>query len=392
MSCADRRAFTLLEALIAVGLSSAIVLAASMALRVAAQSTALARRLSDENALIRAGMGRAHAELDFWSMLDDPDAPTAQPLRAVTAGQGLAFTPLAAVAPPRAPPVPGPEDERGWDPTDPWAMHDPRGWYYGNPAEQDISDVRYGRYGAFANAEPAPVLAPLDFGAGANGYATPAVRHGWLFNQMRTLLDALGYYGYCEYMPANSLYVYYTSHNPSPDWQSGGTALGGLPLELVKPGIGKFASNDGHSGYPRGLYLLTFLASFAAPNADIAAARMQGVSRSYYVTGYGLTWDPNGVEYQRLIRDTETRRPLLPLAPRHWPRIDVSIQRFVRFARFTQIARVRWTSPLTGVAAELNFTGFSTTLRGARQQRRPTSGWARWDNDGTANDATLDTH
>ena len=48
------------------------------------------------------------------------------------------------------------------------------------------------------------------------------------------------------------------------------------------------------------------------------------------------------------------------------------------------------TSPFTGEIIELTFTGLGSTLRGARQQRKPSTGWANWNNDGSANDPTLD--
>ena len=399
MSCAERRAaiggFTLIELLIAISLGMVIAYGAFAALRLAAGAAAEARRLGDENALLRAGMIRAHDELDWWTMLDDPEDAAHQPLRAHVGAKGLAFTALRDSAGASSLTGPDPELRRGWDAGDPWSVHDPRTWYRGNPSEQDISDLRFGRYGAFANAESDnPALAPIALGGAPVGYQVGHVAHSWLFAQMRMLLDSLGYYAYSEYLPANSLYVYYRGYDATPQPDLGGnpmTALGGLPMELVKPGIARFASNDGYSGYPRGLYLLTFLASFALPNADSPAGSLPGISRTYYTTGYGLTW-AGPAEYQRLIADTQTARPLMTVAPAHWARVDVSIQRFIRFARYTQVARVRWTSPITGARRELNFTGLATTLRGARQQRRPDSGWARWNDDGSANDATLDTH
>ena len=72
--------------------------------------------------------------------------------------------------------------------------------------------------------------------------------------------------------------------------------------------------------------------------------------------------------------------------------LTVGVARYIKSAKFANVARVRWTSPFTGNTAELSFTGVGTTLRGARMQRKPGGGWAYWDN-GTAaarNEANLD--
>lgn len=68
------------------------------------------------------------------------------------------------------------------------------------------------------------------------------------------------------------------------------------------------------------------------------------------------------------------------------------MQRFIKNTRFVNLARVTWTNPVNGQTSELSFTSFGTTLRGARQQRHPSGGWARWDNDGSANSPTLDSN
>ena len=80
--------------------------------------------------------------------------------------------------------------------------------------------------------------------------------------------------------------------------------------------------------------------------------------------------------------------------PTHWPEVTVTTQHFVKTARFVNLCRVSVENPMTGERSELIFTGFSTSLRGARMQRRHPDqggGWARWDNaTGATNDLTLD--
>ena len=69
----------------------------------------------------------------------------------------------------------------------------------------------------------------------------------------------------------------------------------------------------------------------------------------------------------------------------------MSVGRFIKNAHHVAVAKISRFSPMTGELIELSWTGLGTTLRGARQQRQPTTGWARWDNDpGVTNDPTLD--
>ena len=67
----------------------------------------------------------------------------------------------------------------------------------------------------------------------------------------------------------------------------------------------------------------------------------------------------------------------------------MAVGRLIKNAHFVAVAKVNRFSPLTGENSELSWTGLGTTLRGARQQRRDTTGWASWDN---APSATIDPH
>ena len=78
--------------------------------------------------------------------------------------------------------------------------------------------------------------------------------------------------------------------------------------------------------------------------------------------------------------------------PDHWPTVEVSVGRLIKNAHHVAIAKIRRVSALTGEAIELSWSGLGSTLRGARQQRQPGSGWAKWDNDGSTNDPTLDSN
>lgn len=67
---------------------------------------------------------------------------------------------------------------------------------------------------------------------------------------------------------------------------------------------------------------------------------------------------------------SQSHGPVLEVRPATWPPLTVSVARTLAFNRFRCVARVHWSSPLTGTAADLSFTPFGTGLRGARQQRR----------------------
>jgi len=98
----SRKAFTLIEVTIALGVGMFVVITAYAAIRSASQTIRAADRLALENRLLRAGFIYAMDELDYWSMYDDPDAPAGSEgrrLRGVTTDtlpatfEGVASTP-----------------------------------------------------------------------------------------------------------------------------------------------------------------------------------------------------------------------------------------------------------------------------------------------------------
>ncbi len=387
------RAFTLIELIISCALGAVIVYTAFSAFRVAADTVATANRLSTTNQLIRAGFQASRQEIDWWLSYDDPTNSANQHLRQQVripiAGspdvvQGLPFTPMPAndfFAAPSGLGAPFDEGDRGWDGAYAWPVSDPRTWWRGNLAEQNTSDNRFGRYGMFASHE---ANVDLDSDGGSGGwYGSVSTNHRWLYRQMNNLYWALGYYGWLEYMPANTIYAWYQGY-------SGGTTNGGIPQELIRPGT-SFSNRDGSVGYARGNYLLTFGSSFGVPSVTESQAYndLRDVNRRLYETNYFNLWEASSIpEFERR---TENRSPLLALAPTHWPRLRVAVGRFIKDSRYVASTKVRWTDPITGAVGELSSTGFGTTLRGARQQRARAGGWARWDNATTAsNDATLD--
>ncbi len=364
-------AFTLIELMIAIMLGMLVVYTAVAGLRVAAQSVTVAQRMSQENAIIRAGVTIALDEKDFWLTNDDPTDTGAQPLRAppvVESGhtRGLPFTRLRDVNVPEVyPKVVGSggltvgsvvftnPDAQGWEPVKTWKAADPQTWAWGNLIEQAGSDSvqMFGRYNQYTAADT----------------ATP---YGWQQRQLEGLKNAMGYWGVFDYMPANSPLMVYAGGKISAEWcQSNDTA----PFYM--------ANGDGGANYAQDLYRrskdhnFTFLNPTVATN-PISSLR-QRTCQKYY-TGQGAGASVIGI--QALKRDGLNNRTWLPLdrRPLNWPSLDVSTLRIINHGRFVCLNSVRWTSPLTGLTSELNFTAFGTNLRGARQQRhRDEPRWAK---------------
>ncbi|MBA3936387.1 MAG: hypothetical protein H0X38_02910 [Planctomycetes bacterium] len=419
-----RAAFTLIEIMIATGLGVGIIGVSFAAFRVASQAATVANRLSLENALMRAGYARAQEELDFWQGYDDALDPAQEQLRSAQSGSGrgahgLMFAPMAQMLPAGG----ALEDAVGWDPQG-WLPHDPRTWYRGNMAEKVDSLLIFGRYAIFASADdvapqlyadqpPAPPATATVFQY--QTYAVAAVPHHWHDRQLRDFLANTGFFLLGEYLPPNSIYSFMRSYDGASGDSLAHTNLGGIPLLSIQPGgTDSFCNTDGNQRDARGKYRETYRTTWAALPANSplqvqttdpafiskAFAERWGSHRRYYETGYGST--PNTMA--EFVRVTTIVAPLLDRAPAHWPRVQVSVNRFIGNARCTTLFRLDLANPLTGSVFELSFTGFGTTLRGARQQRffDPTDtsspddparrrGWARWDNDGSLPDTNLDT-
>ncbi|HYE08293.1 MAG TPA: hypothetical protein VEL07_22455 [Planctomycetota bacterium] len=376
------RAFTLIEVMIASALGLTVCLTAFAGLRAAAQSVSLAERLATENALIRAGMNAAYHEVDAWRTYDDPADATRQRLRQydATRRMGLPFTPLKTSWTPSgwssADRTTWDEDDRGWNSGEAWSMDatNARTWWRGNHAERLRTDLRYGRYAIFSNLEPS-----LNVVSPAGDYGQVDVAHTWLPNQLAGLRDALGYYGMIDYMPANAIYGFYQAYSGAYPW----TSWSSVSCEWVQPDYDwdwgtrrsyngdTFSNNDGYTCHMRSLYSLNYASSYAlypptAANAGWDVDLLVREHRCQKYTGYGSDRDRDMLPF---IATAMTADALVPLKPTAWPQVKVSICRSIKIRRFNNLCKVTWTSPITGDTAELSFSGFGTTLRGARQDR-----------------------
>lgn len=320
-----------------------------------------------------------------------------------------------------APPSPVPDTlelDAGFDPGYTWAAHDPRSWFRGNCLEKYrdrnpawMPPQIFGRYGIFTNLDANPAFRDStglkanesDPGTYTASY-NAAVTHLWYGRQLAGLARALGYYGLCDYVPSNTLYNFYASYSGgAPATSDGGLTRFFLPIDRQPGGerpfdfVGQGMTQTGTLG----IYSLSVAQSYGLSNPyerTVSDSGLMGELARYFDTDYPAAAGGGQANLQQFIRLTLHMGDLMTSGakPDHWPAVTVGVGRFVKSGHFVNIAKVRWVSPLTGDTTELSFTGFGTSLRGARMQRRPgmgsTAGWARWDNSpAVTNDAHLDT-
>lgn len=393
-----RDAFTLIELLIAITLGLAIVYTAAAGFRAASQSVTTSNRLALENSLLRAGYFAATQDADWWLAWDDPDDSSNQRLRWFANYQpwkrGGPFTPFDTSSFPRSGTL-GTDSERGWDPTYTWPANDARTWFNGNLVEQGkYTQHIFGHYELFSHNKTTPTLnKTFPIGVAFGGSATPL--RTWYGNQLESLKNAMGYYGVVEYMPANAIYG--TVGDP------GGDNAFGTPddddqrmsREWCDPsGSGggqqwRFANDDGDTAWARGIYRHTRDSTYpVVPASRNTTARTDRLSNEQLVAMQFRSWatdrvgaagaiGPGTYGIQDLTAKTVISRPLLDYRPSHWPDLTLQSMRYLSNSRFVTLLRVGWVSPLTGQQTYLSFTTISTSLRGARQQRRTTGGWAQ---------------
>ncbi len=334
-------------------------------------------------------------------------------------------TPLAppTTALPIAQPVVDAEYARGWRPDYHWAAADERTWFSGNGGETlngdgsgstpvvsavMRSDKRCGRYAIFESPKAAPMLgdsgpnpAETIVGTGTGPYGQIESRHSWRPATLYGLRHALGYYGFCEYLPANQiLCAYGWARKDASGWAD--------IDEAFHAGWSRFPSNpdSGQSGlryapFPTTLYHPTrnlSLTLFA--RSPYAFTSSQGTTTTASLplasfAGSGGGWNGNytrglacgtgqnpdlaaAVYFEDWFDAACVTRALMRTRPAEWPEVTLSIGRWVTSAHFYATAGARWVSPVSGAISELTVNGYGTSLRGARQQRGRSGGWARW--------------
>lgn len=302
------------------------------------------------------------------------------------------------------------DSDVGFDPTYAWAPHDPRTWYRGNAIEKERGDtwdsdfgvpMWFGRYGIFTNTDEGTslsfrTLSVKPYGTDPEssryqaGYSsTSKAPHRWYARQVLGLSRALGFYGMCDYLPSNTIYGVYTSY------AGGRTSPGGIPGYFL-PNKGFLIGTGMHEIHALGLHGLTHAQSFGVMNPalrTISDTDLVNEHFRYWESDYSTYWNTgNATALQNFMKSTLALDTMMKTSPDHWPVVSVGVAHYIKSAKFANVARVRWTNPLTGAESELSFTAVGTTLRGARMQRKIGGGWAKWDNASSAtNDPHLDT-
>lgn len=308
----------------------------------------------------------------------------------------------------------------------------------------------YGGYGPAWKHDGAPgpggqvVTGPYGPYAGYTAASIPSRTWTWLANQIHFLQDALGNQGMCDYLPSGTAMQHFGTQGRWPagqamvslyHWGAGtayrfGPATAAKPVTITLPGASG-RSQDWCRIDERLSFSLSAVRDGAnysdTPFFNISSASLNA-SRSYtypllpfspysgaWVVGISNLGDsvPNTAltpaerakndrkawpgsreqvfTVQPLINRMTTVQPLLPQRPPGWPNLQLSVHRVLSWSHFAQQVRIRWTDKATGQVAELGLNGIGTTLRGARQQRRPDRGWAAWfAPDDPRNDPTLD--
>lgn len=323
------------------------------------------------------------------------------------------------------------DTDRGWDPSYYWAPHDPRTWCranlgeklrdnggIGNDGANNLPKMINGRYAIFGNTiSTAQTLASYGIRKDLNS-ANQADRdaiitvdykaypskdiHTWYYNQLNSLVNAMGYAAFCEYVPANAIYTWYSN--------TGDRTAGGINQFGVVPWY-QFSNGDGDQRNSRGIYRNTYSCSYGYLNPRTTMTDLLGYQAPHssrpnpsfnelfrqhfywsYQSDYGAT-DGDGARRLRwFTAHINLPEKLQSAKPDTWPDIDVSVGRLIKNAHHVAVAKVRRYSPVTGELIELSWCGLGTTLRGARQQRHPSKGWASWDNASSAIiDPNLDT-
>ena len=355
-----RQAFSLIELMIAITLGMLLIYAAMAGFRVASQSITTANRLAMENSLLRAGFHEALNEIDLWTAYDDPESTLAadQSLRRVQ----MPFSPLPTTprimtstsTPVVAYTYSETENDIGWDHLYPWPASSSRTWWRANAAEWHGSIGRSGNYTLFSGIGGSP--------------------HPWLASQMDMLQTNLGYYGFCDYLPPSMLYAYI---GPDPSQASKVDML----RDFVSAGT-SFRNGDGGTSVAQGRYRCTKDTSYLlVPLKPIGGAAQVNVGniRRNYSTGVGT----NAGAISDFMNRSLSSRNQLDQKPSHWPEVKVQVSRFLSHNRFVTLSKIGFSNSITGQPMELTFTAIGTTLRGARQQRKPGvpgsgAGWAKW--------------
>ncbi len=339
----------------------------------------------------------------------------------------------------------GSDTERGWDPNYHWKASDQRTWFQGDWGSPENGDLRFGRYSLITNVRPSVTLGdptrisatrdPVSDGpygldmrwvdySSSSGFNTGNYNiggpvpplHTWRENQLRGIQACLGNYGLMEYAPANTLF---TSQGGD-WWYKPPVPPGNIPADptnatkvvdesmvqllpgSIWPSMRYRGQKTEISGpIPRSPYIYYENAGIITKGNDRGLNDVIMDHHGYHgrsgLMFSGIGVDVSGTQqylgqvknWRRFENKINVREPLMVRKPAQFPDVTVSVERYHTDGHFATACAVRWVNLQTGQLVEVHFNGFGTTLRGARQQRKPGGGWAKWDSS-TTRDLNLD--
>ncbi|MBA3683651.1 MAG: hypothetical protein H0W72_00160 [Planctomycetes bacterium] len=351
-SLADaRRGMTLVELLVAIPLSIAVVAAAVAAFTLTARVVALCERMSRTNQAVREAYLAAADEVDFWWSVDDPFNAARQPQRNLNGGTGDGCNGNILV------PIDLPDAYWNWD------VADPRTWQRGPGSRHRLV---HGDYSIVSRLDdPDPALA-------------------WNHQQMDAIFNRLGMYGMAEYMPAPTYWWYITARDGSGTYRNSfGDPVG--PFTLGLPGQ--------EYEYKYGCAPYKLLANcMASPWEDPAYMGGRFTSLHWRMIGSApcRSWMAGNTErFNEIARSTlpmvDARWPAqvpdylactpdLRLRPMGWPKIRGGLMRIEKQGGRLPQLQLEVLDERTGERTYQNDLFIGTTLRGARQQRD----WPHW--------------
>lgn len=290
-----------------------------------------------------------------------------------------------------------------------------------------------GNYRDFVSADNAPgrqlitgpygPYPPLRYDRGSGGDIT-ARTHTWYDNQVLYYWKLLGSYGVSDYLPSNhilrvtSAMGHYDPASGLPPAYTAAIASGTMSSPILvapneayvqideKPDLRLngfrnktfFWSDDSRlgniwSGCPSTLHGMTVQNYYSIQAGDLNSGNARTASE--IINDHHRTWDgpeSHWFDYAPTIRANTRVRSMLPQRPKNWPGLRMELMRGMYRGRFFNVIRIRWMDTATNEQVEIPLTAIGTTLRGARQQRHRSTGWAAWHKPGDPrNDPSLDT-
>lgn len=353
----NRHGFTLVELMISMTISLAVVGAATAAFSLTAKVLGRCENLSKQNQAVREAYLSCADDADFWWSADDPFDATKQPQRVIVGGTGDAGrgSPFA--------PIDLPDSYWNWNVSDPDTWQRTAG-YRGYDGSSPIYDISL---------------------TGTIGDADPYRR--WNHELTDRLFNTLGIYGMAEYVPPCWFWCYMVSPTrtnsfgdaaaiwPSArPWQMGGLsrkfAMACRPLGTVPTGEPWSINGSRWPTVKHGFVSVMPRQEWActSPTSDLIGLASRTVINDRDRAGAPI---PN---WSATTLQTTAISPRLRLRPTGWPVVKGGLMRHENSSGRMPVIDISTVDDVSGERLGYNFTVMATSLRGARQQRD----WPHW--------------